>query len=539
MYGEPTCSRPRIPPAIDISGKTLAEKSDATSRGPYVVTRRIESTLNIDHSYFSQESATDSPVTPCTPFNPISPETPNTTTSRICSLPPTFRVPPSDPPKGRLPLNPQHSNASSHFLSTRSSTHHSPSSSSQISIGNRIGRRQCNPKRDGHSLTTTNGVSIYEEHHPSVGAVHSLTMMPSLASISPRARNNGDCPRPRNMVSSPRSGQRVARSNRSRRVTSESPRALGSPRSARARRSHSQSSASCSSFESDYSLHSLRRQGSGPSKRKIECVCGRSMEMTKNPNNKYPPKAVLYCQQNGKCKKQMVVERDWHFCCRARTSVHGTKDGKFKICYSCALAPSAKQERVRRNHALLIQQLKNKERGKVIITEDTKRYILSSSSPNTRDETIRLLKAMYIEPLRNECKSNAVTNKSRRSSLRDGSGRRRRGESNTVTVDGGTYRVVKEGFMMKRGNFWNKSLKQRYFKLLENRTLIYYASFERGVASDERGTADLSVVDGMAKRDNGGLRILTPSREWKCQCSSDLERDAWYDAIARLCGLPQ
>ena len=269
------------------------------------------------------------------------------------------------------------------------------------------------------------------------------------------------------------------------------------------------------------------------------------MEFTKNPMQKYPPNAVLYCQQNGKCKKKMVVEKDAFYCCRSRTSVHGTKDGKFKICYSCSISTTAKQERVRMNHQLLVKQLKNKEHGKVLITNDTKQYILSSTSPNTRDETIRLLKKLYIDTpspkgvakpanksetkLRTKPKRHCTVSRRGRNPKEHGSG--------MVMVDGTKQRVVKEGFMMKRGNFWNKSLKERYFKLLGNRTLIYYASYANGVASDERGTADLRVVDGMVKKENGGLRILTPSREWKCQCSSNMERDAWYDAIAGLCGL--
>jgi len=240
--------------------------------------------------------------------------------------------------------------------------------------------------------------------------------------------------------------------------------------------------------------------------------------MTKNPQRKYPPNAVLYCQQNGKCKNKMKVGRDWFFCCRSRTHCHGTKDGQFRICRSCSVSAKAKQERIRTNHQLLVKQMKeNKEerRGRrVLIADGTARYILSSTSAKSRDETIRLLRRTYIE--------------------RDSPN-----EAGTASagVEGTSHRVIKEGFMRKKGNFWNRAFKKRYFKLLENRQLIYYKSYADGVASEERGVADLSVVDGISKKEDGGLHILTPSREWKCQCLTATERDSWYDAIADLCGV--
>ena len=181
----------------------------------------------------------------------------------------------------------------------------------------------------------------------------------------------------------------------------------------------------------------------------------------------------------------------------------------FKICFSCSISATAKQERVRKNHQLLIKQLKAKQQGKVLITADTRQYILTSTSSNTKDETIRLLRQTYLDDPEDEKAGPSAQ---------------------------GELAVVKEGFMSKKGNFWNKAYKQRYCRLTSDRQLVYFKHFDQGTgASDERGVADLKDVQGIMKKGSHELQVATPAREWKFMCDSTAERDSWYVAIERLC----
>eukprot|EP01083_Nonionella_stella_P130581 396297_1 len=84
------------------------------------------------------------------------------------------------------------------------------------------------------------------------------------------------------------------------------------------------SNSTCSN-SSNYSYHrdSIGSNNSNEKvKNSIMCICGRRMDYTTNPMNKYPPNAVLYCQQGNKCKKKLVIAQDWFYCCRSRTSYH-------------------------------------------------------------------------------------------------------------------------------------------------------------------------------------------------------------------------
>jgi len=85
----------------------------------------------------------------------------------------------------------------------------------------------------------------------------------------------------------------------------------------------------------------------------VGCVCGNSMRYTKNPGKKYPPNAVLRCQQSPQCSARIVVGQDGFYCCRSRTNYHRTKDGRFVICKECALSTNGKKERMRRNRILM------------------------------------------------------------------------------------------------------------------------------------------------------------------------------------------
>eukprot|EP01084_Bolivina_argentea_P021341 39644_1 len=152
----------------------------------------------------------------------------------------------------------------------------------------------------------------------------------------------------------------------------ESPRHRLSSGSSR-RSSRSNSYASSRSSNSPRNGGHITRKRSAYNKkengRNIECVCGRKMDLTQNPRNKYPPNAVLYCQQNDKCRKKLIVQKDWFYVCKKRTKYHDSKDGKHKICYSCSISLSAKQERIRKNHHLLIKQIKQYDIGQVYINK--------------------------------------------------------------------------------------------------------------------------------------------------------------------------
>ena len=93
------------------------------------------------------------------------------------------------------------------------------------------------------------------------------------------------------------------------RLGSESPVAGGSARrlpglDQSPRRRGSRSSSVCSEGPS------LQRKPSHSPRKKVECICGRAMEYTQNPLGRYPPNAVLYCQQHARCNKKMVVRKD-------------------------------------------------------------------------------------------------------------------------------------------------------------------------------------------------------------------------------------
>jgi len=283
-------------------------------------------------------------------------------------------------------------------------------------------------------------------------------------------------------------------------------------------------------------------------RRDIDCICGRKMQYTQNPQRKYPPKALLYCQQNNRCRKQMMIGGDWFYSCKAKTSYHETKDGHFRICYSCSISQSAKQVRIRRNHQLLIKQMKNEHHGKVLITQNTKDYILSSTSSKSKDETLRLLKQTYIEDDvgddvgggdgdgDDDKRCETPSQQHNRRSLTMGANQ---DASKWVLLNGQQQRILKSGWMMKTGNFWNKSFKKRYFQLLHNKCLLYYKQFEHGQASEQRGMADLSIVHRITPKGNKGFEVCTPSRDWKFLCVSMLERDEWLSALRQFLNVSQ
>eukprot|EP01083_Nonionella_stella_P112551 331247_1 len=274
-----------------------------------------------------------------------------------------------------------------------------------------------------------------------------------------------------------------------------------------------------SSAGSDYHCKSRSQSPHPRNKRNVRCICGRRMKYTQNPQNQYPPDAVMYCQQSMRCKKKMMIQRDWFYCCKSRTSYHGTKDGKFKICSACSVNATAKQERIRKNHQLLIKQLKSKDHGHVIITNETKEYILSSTSANSKDQTLKLLKQTYMDNVHVDVSANAASDYQLTHSL-------------VMIGNQKRYKVIKEGFMMKKGNVWNTAFKKRYFKLFENKQLFYYKTYENGMASDQRGMANLNVIDDMRKKGKNGLEISTPGREWKFLCNDPMDRDQWWTIIS-------
>merc|ERR1719397_494085 len=66
--------------------------------------------------------------------------------------------------------------------------------------------------------------------------------------------------------------------------------------------------------------------------------------------------------------------------------------------------------------------------------------------------------------------------------------------------------VLMEGFMKKRG-VWSRAFKSRYFVLFESRQMHYYGEYKHGVASDERGVADLSNIESVVKRGETSLEV--------------------------------
>jgi len=94
-------------------------------------------------------------------------------------------------------------------------------------------------------------------------------------------------------------------------------------------------------------------------------------------------------------------------------------------------------------------------------------------------------------------------------------------------------RVLKEGFMKKRG-VWSRALKRRYFVLFENRRLHYYGDCKNGVATDERGVADLGDIESVSKKHETGVEVVTALRDWVFECESKQERDAWSAVFESL-----
>merc|ERR1712087_290908 len=93
--------------------------------------------------------------------------------------------------------------------------------------------------------------------------------------------------------------------------------------------------------------------------------------------------------------------------------------------------------------------------------------------------------------------------------------------------------VIREGFMKKRG-VWSRALKKRYFVLFATRQMHYYGEFKDGIASDERGVADLSKIEGVNKQKETGLEVVTALREWRFECESKRERDVWCGVFESL-----
>lgn len=195
------------------------------------------------------------------------------------------------------------------------------------------------------------------------------------------------------------------------------------------------------------------------------------MRCTRNPGKKYPPNAVLRCQQSPQCSARIVVGKDTFYHCRSRTNYHCTKDGRFVICNKCALSTNAKEERMRRNQQLLKRLAK-------------------------------------IDQHHQESASHTIANTS--------------------------HNVLKEGYMMKRGNAWSSSFKKRYFVLFESKQLYYYSRCRDGTVSYQRGVADLSNIQTVSKKDGNGLDVVTQDREWRFKCPSRTERDDWYHVFSSL-----
>lgn len=101
-------------------------------------------------------------------------------------------------------------------------------------------------------------------------------------------------------------------------------------------------------------------------------------------------------------------------------------------------------------------------------------------------------------------------------------------------LKGNGPKVVRRGFMSKKGVAWNRAYRRRYFELMADKRLRYFKEFKDGVAVDEKGVADLREVERVQKKSEKGLTVATPSREWVFLCDSAEDRDAWYEAFMAL-----
>jgi len=111
------------------------------------------------------------------------------------------------------------------------------------------------------------------------------------------------------------------------------------------------------------------------------------------------------------------------------------------------------------------------------------------------------------------------------------------------TVEAGTYielseqdkiqRVIKHGWLMKRGEDLAKNWQKRYFVFIsEPLGLLYYASNPFEISDVKpRGFIKFAEVTEVSVKTKKRFQIVTQIRKWHLKCSSTEERDSWITTL--------
>merc|ERR1719361_1971205 len=92
--------------------------------------------------------------------------------------------------------------------------------------------------------------------------------------------------------------------------------------------------------------------------------------------------------------------------------------------------------------------------------------------------------------------------------------------------------IIKQGYMNKKGNWFNTAYKKRWFKLWSNKKMAYLT---HPGASYTKGYCDFTNIKEMGKTGKHEMRITTSERVWHFSCFSEIERNEWFDCIQRNC----
>jgi len=104
-------------------------------------------------------------------------------------------------------------------------------------------------------------------------------------------------------------------------------------------------------------------------------------------------------------------------------------------------------------------------------------------------------------------------------------------QAKPVQKRGGAY-VVKQGYMSKKGNWFNTAYKKRWFKLWNNKKMAYLT---HPGASYTKGYADFTKIKKMEKKGKHGMEVTTPERVWSFLCQSEQDRNDWFITIQSVC----
>jgi len=104
---------------------------------------------------------------------------------------------------------------------------------------------------------------------------------------------------------------------------------------------------------------------------------------------------------------------------------------------------------------------------------------------------------------------------------------------NDVNIKKGGDQIVKQGWMMKKGDMI-KSWKKRYFVLKTNRTLNYY---ESDAAVMVKGVCHLNKVKSVKKKKGENFEVDTSKRTWCFACKDTKTRDDWVKKIKSVAAI--